>query len=89
MRERAFNGSLHMPGKGAVKAVGKDGVAIDIKPAAEEDVAAMEKVLEQVNRYDAADREVLKVMLEEAGAFFKGQKSVDEVADLIQNRVST
>ncbi len=48
-----------IPGKGAIKAMGPGG-EIDIKPATEEDVAAMEKMLEQVNRYDGADRQSLK-----------------------------
>lgn len=80
--------AVDIPEKGAVKAMGPDG-EIDIKPATEEEVAAMEKMLEDVKRYDGADRAILKIILEEAGAFFKGQKPVEEVAGLIQNRVST
>ena len=80
--------AIEMPTKGVMKARGPDG-EIDIKPATEADAAAMEKVLNEVNRYDGADREILKIILEEAESFFKGQKSVDEVTGLIQNRVIT
>ncbi len=34
------------------------------------------------------DQELLKMIMEEAGAYFAGQKSVDEVVSIIQNRVS-
>ena len=34
------------------------------------------------------DDEISKIINEEAEAFFKGQKSVDEVAGIIQNRVN-
>ncbi len=77
-----------IPGKGAIKAMGPGG-EINIKPATEKEVAAMEKMLEQVNRYDGADRQILKIILEEAESFFRGRKPAEEAAGLIQNRVST
>ena len=35
------------------------------------------------------DTDLMKIITEEAAAYFAGQKSVDEVADIIQNRAST
>ncbi len=51
----------------------------------------VDKVLELMNEarpvsYNSND-EITKIINEEAEAFFKGQKSVDEVAGIIQNRV--
>ncbi len=44
------------------------------------------KSLNQVMRYDM---KVYEIMEEESGAYFAGQKSADETAKLIQNRVQT
>ena len=80
--------SLERSRKSVTKTVGPDGEVV-LKPATEEDVAAMEKVLEEVSRYDGADRAILKIILEEADSFFKGRKSIEEVTSLMQNRVNT
>ena len=73
--------------KGNIKIVGPEG-EVNVKPATEEDIEEMVKVLEKVNRYQSADREVQKIILEEAESFFSGLKSVDEVTELIQSRVN-
>lgn len=80
--------SVEMVGKGMIKIRTPDG-EVNLKPATAEDITAMEKALDKVNRYDGADRTILKIILEEAEAFFKGQKSANEVSELIQNRVNT
>lgn len=77
------------PPKGAIMKVVTPEGEMQLKPPTEEDISAMKKVLEGVNRYNGADREVLKIILEEAEPFFKGQKTVDEAVELIQNRVNT
>ena len=55
----------------------------------EKDIADLNKLIEGITRYDGADREILKIILEEADPFFKGRKPAEEVAKLIQNRVNT
>ncbi len=40
---------------------------------------------ENISRYD---EQINKIINEEASAFFEGQKSSKEVAEIIQNRVS-
>ena len=52
----------------------------------------VDKVMELMNvakpvSYNGDD-EISKIINEEAEAFFKGQKSVDEVAGVIQNRIN-
>jgi len=44
-------------------------------------------VLEKVDTPKGADYEVIGIVLEESAAFFAGQKTVEEVSELIQNRV--
>ena len=44
-------------------------------------------VLEKVNTPKGANYEVTCIVLEESAAFFAGQKTAEEVAELIQNRV--
>lgn len=51
-----------------------------------EKVMTFIKSLNQVMRYD---EKVYKIVEEETGAYFAGQKSADETAKLIQNRVQT
>ena len=51
----------------------------------------VDRVMELMNiakpvSYNGND-EISKIINEEADAFFKGQKSVDEVAGIIQNRI--
>lgn len=76
-------------GSGKVKmAMGGPEGQVELKPVSDEDITAMVKALENVNRYDGADREILSIILEEANSFFKGQKPVEAVTDLIQSRIS-
>ena len=44
-------------------------------------------VLEKVDAPKGANYEVISIVLEESAAFFAGQKTAEEVAELIQNRV--
>ena len=66
----------------------EDGWSYTYRLATQEEV---DRVMEQMNNarpvsYNTND-EVSKIINEEAEGYFKGQKSVDEVAGIIQNRV--
>lgn len=53
--------------------------------------AQMERFWDLYNAIDSMagnDREIMDILLEEAGPYFAGDKSLDETADLIQSRVS-
>ena len=73
-----------------VSSVGyEDGWSYTYRLATQEEV---DKVMELMDlakpvSYNGDD-EISKIINEEAEAFFKGQKSVDEVAGIIQNRVN-
>ena len=62
--------------------------SVDIGVNTDEDNARMMDLLKSIKRSSRYDREVYKIVTEEADAYFNGQKSAKEVADIIQNRVS-
>ena len=66
----------------------EDGWSYTYRMPTQEEV---DKVMELMNVAEPVfyngDDEISKIINEEAEAFFKGQKSVDEVAGIIQNRI--
>lgn len=52
------------------------------------DLNAMQKILENLSFSVNSENEVLNIIMEEAGAYFAGQKSTSEVSDIIQSRIS-
>ena len=63
-----------------------DGWQYEYHAATEEEIAQVYDVLENA-RFDTVSAEVLTIITEEAESFFLGQKPVDVVAQIIQNRV--
>lgn len=53
----------------------------------EEEVQLVRELIESASKVQATDSQIREIILEEAQPFFQGQKSVDEVADIIQSRV--
>lgn len=53
----------------------------------EDDINAFKGILKQLKFQVNGETEVLKIIKEEAAAYFAGQKSAEEVADIIQSRV--
>ncbi len=66
---------------------GYDDFQIEIFAATEEEVAAVRELIENVSVSYQFDMQMYNIIEEEAGAFFEGQKSAKEVADIIQSRV--
>lgn len=60
-----------------------------ITPNTDEDNQRMMDFIKSVNTVYEYDADLLKIIDEEVQAYFSGQKSVDEVTDIIQNRAST
>lgn len=52
----------------------------------EEEIAEVQRIIAQAKATDTMDTELLGIITEEAEPFFKGQKSVDDVAKIIQSR---
>ena len=63
-------------------------VPIYIPPMTDEDVKNIQNLIDSADTLANADEEVFSLITEEAEAFFKGQKSAKEVAEVIQSRVS-
>jgi multiple sugar transport system substrate-binding protein len=62
---------------------------IEIKPLTDADFQAITDALPKLDSLQAVDPNVQQVLNEELPTFFSGQKSAEEVAGLIQNRVNT
>jgi len=59
-----------------------------IYPATQEQVDEIKSLIEGAKRPNDNDADVLSIINEEAEAYFKGQKSAEDVAKIIQSRVS-
>jgi ABC-type glycerol-3-phosphate transport system substrate-binding protein len=62
---------------------------IEIGENGEADSAKMMELIESVSEPQRYDATLSEIILEEAGAFFAGQKTAEEAAGIIQNRAST
>lgn len=60
---------------------------ITFRTATEEEVDCVKELIESARPLPAADARIMAVIQEEAESFFQGQKSVEEVTDIIQSRV--
>ncbi|MUG21210.1 extracellular solute-binding protein [Paenibacillus macerans] len=63
-----------------------DGKAVK---AENEEFTRFQQLLDKVDQYSQLDGKVIAIVGEESLAFFSGQKSAEEAAKLIQNRVTT
>lgn len=63
--------------------------AIVVEPNTDEDNDRIIGFIKSVTNIYDYDADLFKIIDEETQAYFSGQKSVDEVADIIQNRAST
>jgi multiple sugar transport system substrate-binding protein len=69
--------------------MGANSPSIVIKPLTSTDAQAIKTTLSSLNKLQSIDPNILQVLNEELPTFFSGQKTADEVAGLIQNRVNT
>lgn len=67
---------------------GYDDWSYTYHPCTEEEIAALWELIEVARPMPTTNSEVLSIIAEEAEAFYKGQKSLDEVVNTIQSRVS-
>lgn len=57
-------------------------------PCTEEEIATLRELIDAARPMPTTNSQVLTIIAEEAEAFYKGQKSLDEVVNTIQSRVS-
>lgn len=76
--------------KEAVKAVwATEHFTVDVFAASSQQVDAVKKMIEKAGSPNNTDTQVVQIIYEESKAYFSGQKSCEDVASLIQNRVQT
>ena len=67
---------------------GYDSWTAEIYAATQEEVDAVKELINAAKPYDMNDEEIFAIVNEEVQPFFKGQKSAQDVAKVIQSRVS-
>ena len=66
---------------------GYDNFSVKIFAAKDYEVEAVRSLIESTDTMYQYDEKMIGIITEEANAFFEGQKSAKEVADIIQNRI--
>ena len=69
--------------------IGLGELVIEEKPYTDDDISTYTKAVENASGLWTRDYKVEDIIVEEAGAYFSGDKSVDEVVEIIENRVNT
>lgn len=80
--------AIDMMKNGKVK-IGIQGKELEPSPITQSDVDLMDKFVENLKVHTSTDENIVNIVMDETKAFFKGDKTVEEVTKLIQNRVST
>lgn len=62
------------------------GMEVPITPMTQEEVDTVMNFLKSLNRASTTDTSLMNIITEEAAAYFEGQKSPQEVAEIIQSR---
>lgn len=62
-------------------------VTYELMSVSEEDAEAIRETINRIGGTINYDQQIMAIIEEESDAYFAGQKSVDEVADIIQSRV--
>jgi ABC-type glycerol-3-phosphate transport system substrate-binding protein len=63
-------------------------LTVDIYAMTQEEADQVMELINTTNRIYAYDQEIFEIISEDTAAYFSGQKSAEEIAKLIQNRVS-
>ena len=65
------------------------GKELKLQPLTQEEVDEFYDYAVSIDTYEGLDMQVSDIILEEASAFFAGQKTAEQVAEIVQNRVTT
>lgn len=68
---------------------GYDDLEVEIKPSSQEEVDMYTDLINSTKKISGYDNEIMEIIQEEAKAYFAGEKSLDDTAAIIQNRVKT
>lgn len=61
--------------------------AYEQRGATEDEIREFQALIDSVEKIVVGDDEISKIIKEEAGAYFSGDKTVEEVADIVENRI--
>ena len=67
---------------------GYDDLDVEIGPLSEDQVNKLREVIASVGHLYVYNDDIMTIIADETGAYFSGQKSAKDVADIVQNRVS-
>ncbi len=82
------NGSQReMPKSTWMRSLGGEEFTVEVYAANEEQVARVREMIETAQNEESMNTEILNIISEEASGYFEGQKSVEDVAAVVQNRV--
>lgn len=70
-----------------IMTIGFDNEEVDIYTVTKEEIAFMRSLIDMAQPISNNDEAVYSIIMEEAAAFFKGQKTAEDVAKIIQSRV--
>ena len=68
---------------------GYDDLEVQIKPSSQEEVDMYTELINGTKKISGYDNAIMEIIQEEAKAYFAGEKSLDDTAAIIQNRVKT
>lgn len=91
--ERDFEGNILLDEEGNPVEISSSGygwgddINIDIYSVKQEEADAIWEIINQINGTMKYNTQLMNIIEEEAAPFLEGQKSVDEVVDIIQSRV--
>jgi hypothetical protein len=69
--------------------VGWDGIEMTLGPISADEEKMFRDQVDSVSRVWTMDTNIYNIVCEEAGAYFSGDKTIDETVSLIQNRAET
>lgn len=93
MYEEAIRDNIYIDENGVEQRNARGGasvgsVEVTLYKPTEEEAQIVRELYESADSVFQYDEELIKIITEEAGAFFEGQKSFEEVSGVIQSRVS-
>jgi ABC-type glycerol-3-phosphate transport system substrate-binding protein len=68
---------------------GWDDLEVQIGPSSQADVDTYTELIDSTTKIGGYNQSIMDIIVEESKSYFTGDKTVDEVADVIQNRVKT
>lgn len=72
----------------ATMSIGTNDFVLEVYAAKEEEIAKIKELIEKIDHMKRVDDQVFSIVSEEAGAYFGGQKSIDDVVAVIQSRAN-